>query len=64
VQSSFRIGNCYEWLADGVGEDFAKIEEEINRRNGIIADVDVESMCADARSVLGKTLGNKSEVRL
>jgi salicylate hydroxylase len=63
VQSSYRIGNCYEWLADGVGQDFSKIEEEINWRNGAIANVNVEQMCADARVELGKKLGT-AEVRL
>lgn len=56
VQSSNRVGNCYEWLADGVGEDFAKIEEEINRRNGVIANVDVSKMCQEAKEHLTKTL--------
>ena len=56
VQSSRRIGDCYEWRAEGVGGDFAKIEKEINERNGMIADVDVEQMCADARDDLGQRL--------
>ncbi|KAL4788383.1 hypothetical protein BJX76DRAFT_345001 [Aspergillus varians] len=40
VQSSRFISDCYEWRADEVGRDFAKIEEEISWRNGIIMDVD------------------------
>lgn len=58
VQSSRRIGDCYEWRAEGVGKDFEKIEAEINERNGIIADVDVENMCKDAREELGNRLGS------
>ncbi|RMZ81305.1 hypothetical protein DV737_g2599, partial [Chaetothyriales sp. CBS 132003] len=56
VQSSQFIGNAYEWLAEGVGNDFKKIESEINRRNGIIANVDVQRMCEDARALLGRNL--------
>ncbi|KAK5306179.1 hypothetical protein LTR99_001869 [Exophiala xenobiotica] len=41
VQASRHIGDCYEWRAKGVGRDFAKIEAEINRQNGIIGEVDV-----------------------
>lgn len=51
VQTSQHIGNCYEWIADGVGEDFAKIEREINERNKLIADVDVAGMSRRAREV-------------
>lgn len=56
VQSSRFIGDCYEWRADGVGDDFAKIEAEINRRNGIINNADVREMMREAREVLGKNL--------
>ncbi|KAK4945730.1 hypothetical protein LTR10_015078 [Elasticomyces elasticus] len=56
VQSSRYIGDCYEWRAKDVGSDFAKIEEQINRRNGIIANVDVMKMCEKARQELGKRL--------
>lgn len=52
VQTSAHIGNCYEWLADGIGEDFSKIEHEINTRNSKIADVDVPQMCLDAKAQL------------
>lgn len=54
------MGNCYEWLTDGVGEDFGKIEEEINRRNAVIADVNVQGMCDEARGVLRKKLGSEA----
>ena len=56
VQSSRWIGDCYEWRAKGIGRNFAKIENEINDRNGIIANVDVEQMCAEAREDLEKRL--------
>lgn len=62
VQSSQRIGNCYEWLADGVGEDFSKVEEEINRRNGIIANVDVPKMCQEAKDHLYKVLESSGKL--
>ncbi|KAH2138764.1 hypothetical protein KXW66_008394 [Aspergillus fumigatus] len=56
VQSSRFIGNSYEWLAEGVGDDFKKIEEAINHRNGIIANADIPKMCQEAREQLGKRL--------
>jgi salicylate hydroxylase len=49
VQSSRFTGDCYEWRAEGVGRDFKKIEDEINRRNAIIADFDIESSCRRAK---------------
>lgn len=56
VQSSRFIGDCYEWRAEGVGRDFDKIEAEINRRNGIIANVDIAKMCEEAQQSLGTRL--------
>ena len=56
VQASRHIGDCYEWRAKGVGRDFAKIEAEINRQNGIIGEVDVAKMCEQAREELVKRL--------
>ena len=56
VQSSRFIGDCYEWRADGVGSDFKKIEEAINHRNGIIANVDIGQMCQEARKQMEKRL--------
>lgn len=56
VQSSQHIGNCYEWLAEGVGDDLEKVEAEINLRNGMIADVDVAGMCDDVVSQLHRQL--------
>lgn len=58
VQTSQHIGNCYEWLADGVGDDFKKIEHEINTRNGIIANVDVVQMCRDANASLSRRMNS------
>ena len=52
VQSSRRIGDCYEWRASGVGRDFKKIESEINERLGIISDIDIEGVCKDAKGLL------------
>lgn len=60
VQSSRFIGDCYEWRADGVGSDFKKIEEAINYRNGIIANVDVGKMCEEARGALGRRIEKAS----
>ncbi|KAL4940838.1 hypothetical protein BDV06DRAFT_230098 [Aspergillus oleicola] len=57
VESSRFLGDCYEWRAPGVGRDFAKIEREINTRNGIIYDFDVEWTCKEARELLGEKLG-------
>ncbi|KPM45263.1 hypothetical protein AK830_g1246 [Neonectria ditissima] len=54
VQSSRRIGDTYEWMADGIGADFAKIEAEINHRNGVIANVNVGEMCETAQADLAK----------
>ncbi|PNS14601.1 Protoporphyrinogen oxidase [Sphaceloma murrayae] len=56
VQSSRRIGDCYEWRAEGVGRDYAKIEAEINERNGIIANVDFDKLCSDAKTTLGRLI--------
>ena len=62
VQSSQHIGNCYEWLAEGVGDDFSKVEAEINRRNGMIANVDVAAMCEDAQCQLRSTVGDTAKL--
>ncbi|KXS94160.1 hypothetical protein AC578_7673, partial [Pseudocercospora eumusae] len=56
-RSSSFIGDCYEWMAEGVGEDFEKIEHEILVRNRIIGDVDVEGMLRGARECLTGRLG-------
>ncbi|KEZ46252.1 Salicylate hydroxylase [Scedosporium apiospermum] len=56
VQSSRRIGDCYEWRATGVGRDFKKIEEEINERMGIISSLDIHEACEQAREYLKRNL--------
>ncbi|KAJ5718832.1 uncharacterized protein N7483_009914 [Penicillium malachiteum] len=58
VQSSRFVGDCYEWRAEGVGRDFKKIEEEINRRNDIISNVDIDVMCENARQQLAQRLSS------
>jgi salicylate hydroxylase len=60
VQSSRRIGDCYEWRAEGVGRDFEAIEAEINDRNSTIADVDCKDMCHQARRQLGERLSGSN----
>lgn len=62
VETSRFIGECYEWQADGVGTDFKRIEEEINKRNGMIANIDVVKMCEEARYELGERLGATSKI--
>lgn len=52
VQSSRRIGDCYEWRATGVGRDFKKIENEINERLSIISNIDIEGVCDQAKALL------------
>ncbi|KAG5977879.1 hypothetical protein E4U54_007076 [Claviceps lovelessii] len=49
VQSSRHIGNTYEWMAEGIQDDFTKIQEEIIYRNGVIANADIKAMCDQAR---------------
>ena len=62
VQSSRRIGDCYEWRAEGVGSDLRKIEHEINTRNGIIANFDVAGACVRAREQLGRLLSKSGRL--
>ncbi|KAF7544844.1 hypothetical protein G7Z17_g9628 [Cylindrodendrum hubeiense] len=52
VQSSRRIGDCYEWRAAGVGKDFKKIENEIEERMGIISNLDLIQAIQDAKEDL------------
>lgn len=62
VQSSRFIGDSYEWRADGVGDDFKKIEAEINRRNGIIANIDMGKLIAEAKADLRSRLSGRSSL--
>lgn len=56
VESSRLIGDVYEWRAPGIGDDFGKIEKEINHRNSIIGDFDVEGGCSEALRQLHRSL--------
>lgn len=56
VHSSRFIGDVYEWRAEGIGSDSKKIEEAITYRNGVIANVDINNMCQEARQHLGKKM--------
>ena len=56
VQSSRHIGNTYEWLAPGIEDDLVKVEKEINKRNSMIADFDVQENCNAAVRELEKRL--------
>jgi salicylate hydroxylase len=60
VQSSRRIGDCYEWRAKGIERDFKKIEAEINERNGIIANIDFRKMCEEAKEDLRGRLSSSN----
>lgn len=62
MQSSRFIGDSYEWRADGVGDDFKKIEAEINRRNGIIANIDMGKLIAEAKADLRSRLSGRSSL--
>ncbi|KAI9376617.1 hypothetical protein BJX61DRAFT_255675 [Aspergillus egyptiacus] len=64
VESSRFIGDCYEWRAEGVGNDFTKIEQAINYRNGIITDADVGEMCRDAGAILRRRLDGAKKASL
>lgn len=56
VQSSRFSGDCYEWRAPGIGNDFKKIEDEINRRHAIISDVKAEKFVDEALKELNQRL--------
>lgn len=62
VQSSRRTGDLYEWRAEGVGEDIAKIHEELQWRCDRIWKGDVSEMCAEAREELDKRLKSASRI--
>lgn len=61
VQSSRLIGDAYECQALDIGADFAKIEREINLRNGIIANVDVDGFCNSACKDLEELLRGQGQ---
>ncbi|OKL61229.1 hypothetical protein UA08_03486 [Talaromyces atroroseus] len=56
VQSSRFIGDCYQWRAEGVDRDFVRMEEEINRRVGIVSTFDVMDACEKAKEDLARRL--------
>jgi len=56
VQSSRRSGNLYEWRAEGVGSDIAKIEEEVTWRCNKIWDGQIEDYIKEVKELLGKNL--------
>jgi len=56
VQSSRRVGDLYEWRAEGVGEDFKKIEEALKEGFGKIWNVDIADFVREAKEDLGNRL--------
>lgn len=60
MRSSRRIGDCYEWRAEGVGRDFDKMEKEINERLGIVSNIDLGKICLEARKDLHNRLRQPS----
>ncbi|KAG5974715.1 hypothetical protein E4U56_004269 [Claviceps arundinis] len=60
VQSSRHIGNTYEWIAEGIENDFTKIQEEITHRNGVIANADIMAMCDEAKEEFCKRWASKA----
>ncbi|KAG6064583.1 hypothetical protein E4U32_008279 [Claviceps aff. humidiphila group G2b] len=60
VQSSRHIGNTYEWIAEGIENDFTKIQEEITHRNGVIANADIMAMCDEAIEEFCKRWASKA----
>ncbi|KAF5000514.1 hypothetical protein FGRMN_1681 [Fusarium graminum] len=56
VESSRFVGDAYEWRAKGVGKDIPRIEQEINKRIGIISDVEIAKSCEMARELLKEKL--------
>ena len=55
VQSSRRVGDLYEWRAEGVGEDVSKIEEELRSRLNTIWKGDVAGAVQKALSAVKNT---------
>lgn len=64
VKASRRAGDLYEWRAECIGKDFKKIEDEINRSNAVIAEVNVRQLCNEAISVLSSKLANTTRAQL
>ncbi|KAG5932462.1 hypothetical protein E4U59_007475 [Claviceps monticola] len=60
VQSSRHIGNTYEWIAEGIENDFTRIQKEITHRNGVIANADIMAMCDEAKNEFCKRWASKA----
>ncbi|KAG5915163.1 hypothetical protein E4U61_004949 [Claviceps capensis] len=60
VQSSRHIGNTYEWIAEGIENDFTRIQEEITHRNGVIANADIMAICDEAKDEFCKRWASKA----
>jgi len=56
VQSSRVVGDVYEWRYKGTGRNFEKCKAEIQRRNDVIANVDIEEMIREGREQVGSRL--------
>lgn len=57
ARESRYLGDCYHWLAPGIGSEMRKIERVIAEGNRVIGDVDVGEMCFDARVLLRRECG-------
>ncbi|KAK3936837.1 salicylate 1-monooxygenase sala [Diplogelasinospora grovesii] len=57
VRSSRRAAETYEWRNKEIGTDFEKMEKDINARQGMCWDVDLDKMLVEAREDLGRRLG-------
>lgn len=60
VESSRRVGDLFEWRADGVGSVVKKIERELNERHQVIWQGDIGKMIREAKSELQHTLSAKA----
>ena len=56
VESSRRSGDLYEWRAEGVGKDFAKIEHECRERDVKIWNGQIDDMIKEAMQKLSASL--------
>ena len=60
VESSRRVGDLFEWRAEGVGPDVRKIEQELNERHQVIWQGDIDQMIKEAKSHLQHLLSTKA----
>jgi len=61
VQSSRRVSDLYEWRADGVGRDIAKIHQELEWRCNTVWQADVPEMVEEARREFSKQLNHVND---